>query len=619
MSYTNDEEIDIVKDIFNKSGINCLPKVQVNIKTNNTDIDIFGVYKNIIILVECVGTDDFGPKIKKAITDFETIETNIEEVIKTGLNRKFRKDNNGLKYQNKVFLKLIVSFNKETIKDIEQNNLSLCKNKHLSIWTLEEMYYFSKISDCTYDHCKFEILSFLKIDPTKIEEGSSETPILTYTAFGKKINENLYILNMIIPVKVLLERTTLNRLHDSSSEKGYQRLLNKDKLMHMRQYLLEEMPLYPNNLICVLNKNAAIQELKGSIESIELKIEKKAKQVSLKKELEDKIFFVEFPNVFNIFEIIDGQHRLFSFAQTKYQYYEDTKNDAHRLKLKKDDKAIIALCNKTNLVVTAIYSTKKEWGEPGKLFFEINTTQTRIKPEDIIDLSEKFLKDSPVAQANILLKKLNKNGILRNKIRVKFWQKDRIKRTSLISYSGLKEIFDKRRKDKHDIFIRLFEKQKHIKIFTDYLFVIINNYFSSIFSLVSKKYKKSINEIKDDLTFKKYYLFSAVFIGALIRLLRHFISDKDKAFKINSLINGVIINSKSGNVVNKNIDNKRLQELFTSGLEEIINKYDFSVHEFNKQEGWGFNKWAKIEADLFYLIRNKYKNFGNKDLISKKI
>jgi hypothetical protein len=125
--------------------------------------------------------------------------------------------------------------------------------------------------------------------------------------------------------------------------------------------------------------------------------------------------------------------------------------------------------------------------------------------------------------------------------------------------------------------------------------------------------------ISKDFTLKKYYLFSAVFIGALIRLLRHFLSNKNEEFKILDKLDETF---EEGNnqkeAISKNSQNDKLQNLFSDALKLVVEKYNFTRNEFDQQEGWGPNKWAKIESDLFYLIRKKYPNFGDEMLISKK-
>ena len=627
----HNEEIEKVVSIFRKSGIDCLREVEIKTEEQKTDIDVLGIYNNIIILVECAGEKKFGPKLKKSLTDFDlNIEhfKKILEVISKKYKNFYRKHVKCLKSSNKIFKKLFVSLKKETKDCIDETHHNMCNKNDTCIWTMEEIYYYDTISDCTYDHCKYEIFDCLNIKPEDIKD-NTEPIILTYLAYGKKINNKSYLLNFIVRVSVLLQRSTIKRLQDSVTKEGYQRLLGKNKLRVMREYLLSgKTHTYPNNLICVLNKSASKPKEIGKTisDQFQLREEEKATTSTLKKQFKDNIFLIELPNLYNVFEIIDGQHRLFSYAQTKYHLFEKIKNSNEKTKIKRDDNRIKKLSEQSYLTVTAIYSEDNIWGEPGKLFFEINTTQTRIKPEDVIDLVEKYHKDHPIAKANKLLKRLNNNGILKGNIKIKFWQDQRIKRTSLLSYSGLKDIFDERKKT-HKIFFDIYKKQKKIKNYIDFCFILINNYLWKISNLVRTRYKTRykmkgkvfIETVSKDFAFKKYYLFSAVFIGALIRLLRHFLSDKDEEFKILDKLNETF---EEGNnqkeIINKNIQNDKIQNLFCDALKLIVKKYDFTKNEFNQQEGWGSNKWAKIESDLFYSICKKYPNFGDDMLISKK-
>ncbi len=625
------EEIEKVISIFRKSGIDHLQEVEIKIEEQQSDIDVLGIYNNIIILVECVGNVRFGPKLKKSLTDFDlNIEhfEKISEIIRKKYNAFYRKHKKYLKSSNKIFKKLFVSFEKETKESISKTSRDISSENDACIWTREEIYYYDKISDCTYEHCKYEIFDCLNINPEDMKN-DAESTILTYLAYGKKIMNKSYLLNFIVPVNVLLHRSTIRRLQDSVTEEGYQRLLDKNKLKGMREYLLSgKTHMYPNNIICVLSQIASKPKEIGKTISDQLQLEEqeRAKTPSLKKEIIDKMFLIELPNTYNVFEIIDGQHRLFSYAQTKYHLFEKIENSSEKTKIKREDNKIKKLSEQSYLTVTAIYSEDNIWGEPGKLFFDINTTQTRIKPEDVIDLVEKYHKDHPIAKANKLLKRLNNNGILKGNIKIKFWQDQRIKRTSLLSYSGLKDIFDERKKT-HKIFFDIYKKQKKIKNYIDFCFILINNYLWKISNLVRTRYKTRykmkgkvfIETVSKDFAFKKYYLFSAVFIGALIRLLRHFLSDKDEEFKILDKLNETF---EEGNnqkeIINKNIQNDKIQNLFCDALKLIVKKYDFTKNEFNQQEGWGSNKWAKIESDLFYSICKKYPNFGDDMLISKK-
>ena len=117
-----------------------------------------------------------------------------------------------------------------------------------------------------------------------------------------------------------------------------------------------------------------------------------------------------------------------------------------------------------------------------------------------------------------------------------------------------------------------------------------------------------------DIYIKDYYLFSAVFIGAYIRFLRHFLSEKDNSFKIYNKIDNKIIKDN----LDENRDNAEIQNLFLEGVEIIVSSFDFTRKEF-EDIGYASNRWAKIEADLFYTLRkNGFPNFGDESLIPKK-
>ena len=73
-------EIEKVGEIFKKSKISFIPELKISIETNKTDIDILGMSKNILILVECFGTESFGEKLKKTITNLKNIKENFKKV-----------------------------------------------------------------------------------------------------------------------------------------------------------------------------------------------------------------------------------------------------------------------------------------------------------------------------------------------------------------------------------------------------------------------------------------------------------------------------------------------------------------------------------------------------------
>lgn len=619
----HEEEITLVNDIFEKAGIDSIPKVMIyklgNNKKQFCDIDVLGIYKNIIIFVECFGKDNFGDKKKDFDSESKTIISNWDEMLVKTLEKEHRDfykiHEDYLKNSdNRRIKKLIVCTQKEEVEVEERNN---SKRDGFYIFTKDNTEYFKIISDCTYEHCKFEILDFLEVEPYDVmdEEVSTST---RYIAIGKKVKDDFYILNLTITVESLLKYSHVLRYHRGDPELGFQRLLDEKKLKAMREYLLnEKRETYPNNIIVILNKSTI-----KSLEETNFQTGNPALNENLKNEAK-KLWAVTIPNSYKTFSIIDGQHRLFSFAQTKYSKYKRTKSQEEKKKLEEGDNKIEKMAKKSAMVVTALYSANSEESDmPAKLFYEINTTQTTISPEDVIDLTEKYWPENPVSGANKLLRKLNDNGVLKNKIRIKFWQENRLRRTSLISYAGLKDIFNKdkgKASKTYDIFFSLYKKQNKIKDYVSFCFVLINNFLLVLKKSMEQKLKKEGRQQKfksmcEDISIKNYYLFSAVFIGAYIRLLRHFLSEKDSSFMVYNKIVNEVIKDK----LHENRDNAEIQNLFLEGVKIIVKSFNFTRKEF-EDSGYASNRWAKIEADLFYTLReNGFQNFGDELLIPKK-
>jgi DGQHR domain-containing protein len=486
------------------------------------------------------------------------------------------------------------------------------------------MYYFDLVSGCTYDHCMFEVFHALGVAKSLVQTGASTgspSSSPSYLVFGKEIQQDLYLLNFVLGVDFLLQTSSLNRLRDSTSEEGYQRLLDKDKLRKMRDYLLEGVPAYPNNIICKLSENAEVEPIRNGFAALP-EASQSVYADLLSNGVRDNAFIVRLPDSYSIFEVVDGQHRLFSFAQTKYHLFENA-SPAEKRKLKRGDERIAELAKKSILLVTAIYvrpgSPKQEWADSGRLFYELNTTQTKLSPEDVIDLIQRLNPEDPVAKANRLLVRLNGTGVLAKKIKLKPWQNDLIKRTSLIKYSGLEFIFSEGKKSRQ-ILNSCFSRQHVFASYEAYCYILIENYLAAYQALLRQKFGSRFSQVEKDLTLTHYYAYSAVFIAGMIRLIRHFFSDNDRAFRgrdrVNLLLRG---GTSERNTINLNIRNPELIRFFSRGLSPIVRKYHFTRSEFDRQRGWGPNKWAKIEADLFYVIADaNTRRFGLEALIAKK-
>jgi len=428
-----------IKKVFEKCGINSLLTKNISLSHTKTEIDVLGVYKNVLILTECVGSSDsIGKKTKKFITDSNILIQNLKELIeilKKDYTKFFEENKDGFRDVNLIRAKkLLVDLNKECKEEIEGYILKLCNEKDIKILTREEYFYFDIVANTEDVYGKYRIFEFLDIKPEDILKESIESPLI-YIGVGSEINGLYDVINLSIPVSLLLKRVTIKRLQDWNSE-GFQRLLDMKKLQEMRKYLKEELKIYPTNIVLLANKNPTIEPISSHL--VEFKLEQDKSIIpDIKRNMEGHLFLVKLPNTYDAFLIIDGQHRLFSYAQM------DGLKDMHML-----------------VTMIAVKEDSRILTGP-KLFYDINQKQTYIKSEDIIDLERILHPSSPIVKANELLEKLNKNGVLKDKIKFKPWQDERIKRVSLISYSGVRDIFNESKKSYKIFYEHIKSRQKY--------------------------------------------------------------------------------------------------------------------------------------------------------------
>jgi len=592
----HEEEIKTTSMIFSKSDIPNLKKLTINEvnegKEVYTDIDVIGIYKNVIILVECVGKETIKEKEKKFIgvctklekdlnlllncikeKDCEFFSKNCKDIVKLLKNER-----------EKVTVKrLLTSYNKE-FQEEEINNKKY-KVDSLFIWDISLLKYFEIISNTTFKHCRYELFTFFDIKPKDIDE-KGKLDEIECTVIEKTSNRTVVVFEM--KANELLKRTFVLRYYGwAGAEGGFQRILNEKKLREMRNYLLEGEVGYPNNIIVIIPSDIEIKCIKDSNYKFNL------------------------PEKFDTLCIIDGQHRLYSFAQDQYSKWIKIKGKTVR-KLQEEDKKITDFSEKMNFIVTGVQFKNEEESKknyPIKLFYEINTKQTKLSSEDVIDLTSILNEKLPQSKANNIIKQLNKEGPLINKIRTKFYHEGRLYRTTLIRYAGLLEMFNPNSKT-YSIFFEIYKKQKKvIKKYDDFCLELIKIYLSSLKEAVEDTYKTFAKEVWEDTRKEKYYLMSVTSIGAFLRLLRHFVSKRDKKFEeLRELIGSGIKNNEI-----------QIKTQFKECLKIITKELSFERTEWKKM-GYKSSQWALLESFMFNTIRNHsgiYKNFGDESLIKR--
>ena len=157
------------------------------------------------------------------------------------------------------------------------------------------------------------------------------------------------------------------------TELRYQRLINGDRLNEIKKFIINKNfeSVFPNNLICNFS-----DECKPLIEETS----------------SDNVKTITFENKYSALWIIDGQHRLFSFAKIKN---------------------LDNLLDEYSFIVTAYKSIKKK--DQAKVFFCINNEQVGINSNLICYILSQLCDDKEGAAAKIALM-LEDAGIFKSKI-----------------------------------------------------------------------------------------------------------------------------------------------------------------------------------------------------------
>ena len=194
----------------------------------------------------------------------------------------------------------------------------------------------------------------------------------------------------------------------------YQRMITKKKIDAVRTYLLKNKRVFVNNIIVTL---PATTELRGPGN----------RQLDASTITQTQAVSVRLPAEYNSIGLVDGQHRV-------YSYYEGGADEEKIRRLRKQQNLLA-----TGIIypetITASERTKFE----AQLFYEINSNQTNAK-SDVKQAIELLLNPfSPESIAKDIVNRLNDQGPLAGKFERYFFEKGKLKTTSVVSY-GIRHV-----------------------------------------------------------------------------------------------------------------------------------------------------------------------------------
>lgn len=491
-----------VRSIFLKSGflrISGVSDKEFTYKDEyKTDFDDVFIFQNVIVFTEytVAQSSDLGNHLKPKKLVYDIILSNKNDFLDFygSLFPSFRDARNSL-YDNDQTCIAILYCPKQKLDSTYKTRIN-----NISYLEYPTLKYFKAISDTVRESAKYELLKFLGLEYDEIG-----TNILKATRDKKQINGTLLpethsnfksgykVVSFYIDPQTLLTSSYVLRKNGWQDGGGlYQRMIVKNKINSIRKYLLKEKRVFINNIIVTLPSETELLNSAG----------KSVNPSTLTKTAHVKILI---PDEFNVIGLVDGQHRVFA-------YHEGGEQDSQ----------IGMLRIKQNLLATGIiYPENISETEKSKfeatLFLEINSTQTNAKSDLKHAISLILNPFSTESIATALINRLNDQGPLQDMFEKYFYEKDKIKTTSIVSY-GLKQI---------------------VKL----------NGADSLFAVWKNENKDTLIEGKNHELLNQYIVFCSteinVFLGAIKSLLadKQWTIDKKEASKILSTttINGFIV------------------------------------------------------------------------------
>jgi DGQHR domain-containing protein len=413
-----------VRGIFTGAGFARMTGIadkQFTFDNQSADVDDIFVYENVVIIAEytCRQTDGIGDHLKAKKIIFDKI-LNDPSVFIEFISTKFpdtKAQFSGVYHKSKIVLKIIYCSRYEFDEHYKINVPGPAYFDYPSVR------YFMALIDSIKRSARWELLHFLEIPNANVgssgvvgnAEGSQNRKGLVLPEAHSNFDDGYKVVSFYTDADALLRTAYVLRKDGwRDSLNLYQRMISKAKIEAIRNYLRRQKRVFINNIVVTLPSD--VQPLDAN---------KKTVDPSTLTDIEPVM--IKLPDRANSIGVVDGQHRIFA--------YHETSND---------DPEIAQLRKQQNLLVTGIIfpegvtSVDREKFE-ARLFLEINSNQTNAKSDlkQAIGLVlEPFSAESIAAR---VLNRLAKTGPLSGQIQQYFFDTNKLKTASIVSY-GLKPL-----------------------------------------------------------------------------------------------------------------------------------------------------------------------------------
>lgn len=409
-----------IRTTFMDAGFSYLPSngKEFKIGFRVVELDYLFIYDNIVLICEdTCGTRKDKDHIRKKSESFQEIKNHLKEFFdwigttfpdSRALVEKYRPE----RYQ--VFYLYI-----------PQNELDLTADEYALYGNLlfvepETLLYFNRISQSIHYSARYEIFRFLGIKNEHLGSSSSEgtkttikAPII-YPEDVTGLQNGVRVVSFMMSAEKLL-RTAYVLRKDNWEESIflYQRLIEKEKIKSIREFLASKGEAFYNNIIVALPDSVTFEDDSSN-------------PIPKEKIGDFQHCKLVMPDEMNSICVIDGQHRIFA-------HYEAPRNDKHESKIAVLRKQLHMLV--TGLIFPAGMREADRKQIQSEIFLDINDNTKKVAPNVLTHIE--MIKDpfSDIGLARRVIERLNKQRVFLNRFELSSLEEGKIKVSSIIKFA----------------------------------------------------------------------------------------------------------------------------------------------------------------------------------------
>lgn len=407
-----------------------------NFVINGIQVDACAGHEDTLLIIECTRTEELkGKSLRDKIKEMRGSANTWEKGFKSHPT-----------YSRYKYYKYILAINNIEKRDVDID-FANSEKPQIYIWDDNFLAYYNDLHSKIKQYAKFNLLGEMHVRP--VAQNTISVPAFLTTT-GK-----IKMYSFMIDPKELLSVSYVAR-REVRGERYYQRLVKKERLNQIAAYINKPGNLLPNNLIIAFGEYLR-RYIKFHVQSQNF-VGKCTSALNV------SYGILEFPRDYRSCWIIDGQHRLYAFVNSK-NYLMNMPVIAF------ENIDIIQQC---------------------KFFLDINKNQKPVPPDLVWDLNGDMVFPEEDGVISRVVKALNENGALYHRIHI---PSKGIKSSGLLKIAGICMTIKRIKLAKENTISKtenpLYDQDPDK--FTKKLYVELDRYFARVKSILAEDWAKSKN------------------------------------------------------------------------------------------------------------------------------